>query len=150
MLLSVVVLAMIISPVFGEYHISGNRMTVHIQFPEGDEHTIDMTFGELVVMLQDTPFAPELYVANYKIDIWVYAALYQLDLPFDVSTVRHPHEVYESTITKIGEYQNGENGVWVYYVNGIRSPYHISTQLADDVHDIRFVYHAQEDGEGNK
>jgi hypothetical protein len=121
-LLSVVLLTMIILPVFGEYHIAGNRMTIRIQFPEGDEKATEITFGELVLMLQESPFPSERYVANYKIDLWVYAALYQLDLPFEVSTVRHQRGVYESTITKIGEYQNGENGLWVYYVNGIRSP----------------------------
>ena len=43
-------------------------------------------------------------------------------------------------ITEIAGVGEGARGEWIYYVNGIRSIYHINTQTAKDVHSIRFVF----------
>jgi hypothetical protein len=40
----------------------------------------------------------------------------------------------------LGGVANGPDGHWAFSVNGIRSPYHIDTQLAEGVRTIRFRY----------
>ena len=85
------------------------------------------------------PLPKNIYVDNYKIDWWVYGALQYFNLPFEVRTEGETG-LWKSVITKIGEYSNGAEGTWVYFVNGIKSKYHISTQLDEGLNCIIFIF----------
>ena len=79
---------------------------------------------------------------DYKIDWWVFAALQDLDLPFRTKTTGKTGGPWKTTILRIGNYSTGPNGRWVYFVNGIRSRYDISTQTDSELKEIKFVYEA--------
>lgn len=76
---------------------------------------------------------------GYKIDIWVFTALQKLKLPFDGITKSDGFS-YKTTITDVDGYKNNDQCRWIYYVNGYKSPYTISTQLDAGVEVIKFVY----------
>lgn len=105
----------------------GERVTVIFEFPDRDPVRVDLTYEETVPLVGDK--------LNYKIEFWVHGALLKAKLASTVS--RDDGHV---TLTSIGGIANGADGKWVYWVNGIRSPYHINTQLAPGVRTIRFRY----------
>jgi hypothetical protein len=105
----------------------GERVTVTFEFPDRDPVRVPLTYDETVELINDK--------LNYKIDFWVYGALKKANLA-SVEDRQDGHV----TLTSIGGVANGPAGRWVYYVNGIRSPYHINTQLAIGVRTIRYVF----------
>ena len=72
---------------------------------------------------------------DYKVDFWVRDALIKAKL-----ASRRETRDGNVTLTSIGSVGNGPDGHSAYWVNGIRSPYHIKTQLSEDVRTIRFRY----------
>ena len=130
-----------VNPLYGDYNISGGPITIIFEFPDGKEKETKITFPEIYEILEKRPLSKNLYVADYKIDIWIYASLQKLVLPFEVKTIHNTKKgLFESTVTKIGRYKNGDKGIWIYYVNGVKSPYQISTQLAAGVKQIKFAF----------
>ena len=119
-------------------HPVGNEgpITVLFSFPNGTNlsTTITNAFEAERIIIQK-PLSESIPVAYYKIDWWIYAALRKLDRPFKTET-----KDKKVTIVEIGDFANGQNGKWVYYVNGHLSPYHINTQLDSDVKTIKFVF----------
>jgi len=105
----------------------GERVTVFFEFPDRDPVRVDLTYEETVPLVNDK--------LNYKINFWVRGALLKAKLASTQET-RDGHV----TLTSIGGVANGGPGHWVYWVNGLRSPYHINTQLSMGVRTIRFRY----------
>ncbi len=108
---------------------------VSFEFPDGTTNAITLTYNSVLDAFQKRPLPKGVSLAVYKIDFWVYGALQSLDLPFETKTVRG-----QTAIVRISKTANGSGGEWIYYVNGIRSPYHINTQLDAEVKKIRFVF----------
>ena len=79
------------------------------------------------------PLQENIRIESYKIDGWVYGALQYFNLPFVVET-KGTTGHWKRTITKIGEFANGPEGGWVYYVNDIKSKYHMEWLRKDDSH----------------
>jgi hypothetical protein len=116
------------------------QVSIRFEFPGrvAKETKFDMfRCGEI---LGKKPLTKDVWVDNYKIDWWVFAALQDLGLSFKAKTVEKNYGLRETTILRIGEYESGAKGEWMYYVNGIRSRYHISTQTDENLKSIRFVY----------
>jgi hypothetical protein len=105
----------------------GERVTVTFDLPDREPVRVALTYEETVPLVHDK--------LNYKIDFWVHGALIKAKLA-NAREIRDGHV----TLTSIGGVANGPAGHWVYSVNGIRSPYHINTQLALGVRTIRFRY----------
>ena len=105
----------------------GERVTVTFEFPDRDPVRVPLTYDETVDLIDDK--------LNYKVDFWVYGALKKAKLASVAD--RQDGDV---TLTSIGGIANGPAGRWVYYVNGIRSRYHINTQLAVGVRTIRYAF----------
>ena len=97
-----------------------------------------MTYNAVLDAFRNRPLPAGVSPTVYKIDFWIYGALQVLEIPFKTKTVKGG-----TTIEQIGEAANGEKGKWVYYVNGIRSRYHINTQLDLEVDTIKFVYESK-------
>jgi len=72
---------------------------------------------------------------EYSIDFWIRAAFAKAGLEYSIGKTGAAHE-----ITAINSVRNGEAGRWVYFVNDIRSPYHIDSQSSESVKTIRFAY----------
>jgi hypothetical protein len=116
---------------------TGNTNTaVHVsfEFPDGTTNAIVLTPRSVREALTK-PLPKGVSPTYYKIDNWIYAALLALDLTFETETVRG-----QTTIVRVSKTTNGSDGEWIYYVNGIRSRYHINTQLDVDVRKIKFVF----------
>ena len=114
---------------------SETNVTVSFEFPDGTTNAITLTYDSALDAFKKTPLPKHVSPTYYKIDFWIYAALQSLDLPFEIKTVRG-----QATIARISKTASGPDGEWLYYVNGIRSRYHINTQLDVDVKKIRFVF----------
>ena len=115
------------------------KVEISFVFPDGSVREIKLSHMDVGNILRDKPLEQDIYVDTYKIDWWVYGALQHLELPFVVET-KGRTGYWESTITKIGDHASGSEGKWVYYVNGLKSKYHISTQLDRGIKHITFVY----------
>jgi hypothetical protein len=105
----------------------GERVVVTFEFPDRDPVRVPLTYDETVGLIHDK--------LNYKVEFWVHGALKKSQLA-SVETALDGHVM----LTSIGGVANGTAGHWVYFVNGIRSPYHINTQLAVEVRTIRYVF----------
>ena len=77
----------------------------------------------------------------YMIEFWVHAALSRLGFEYRDRVV---NEHGGRAIISVDGLANSSTGHWVYYVNGIRSPYHINTQTSEGVRSIRFAFTAHE------
>jgi hypothetical protein len=117
-------------------------INVRFEFPGGVVKETDLSARRCDEILGKKPLPKDVWVDSYKIDWWFFAALQDLDLPFKTKTIGKTGGPWETTILQIGDYESGLKGKWVYYVNGIRSRYHISTQTDEDLKSIRFVYEA--------
>lgn len=113
---------------------------IRVSFHYGDtvKETL-LAHGDLYEIFQPEHLPKHLILSGYKIDIWVVTALQKLKLSFDGFTKRDGSSL-KTTITDIEGYKNNNKCRWVYYVNGFKSPYHISTQVDLDVETIKFVY----------
>ena len=114
---------------------SETNVTVSFEFPDRTTNAITLTYSSALDAFKRKPLPKGVSPTYYKIDFWIYAALQSLDLPFETKTVRG-----DTTIVQIAKTANGGDGEWIYYVNGIRSRYHINTQLDMDAKRIRFVF----------
>jgi hypothetical protein len=114
---------------------SETNVTVSFEFPDGTTNAITLTYNSALDAFRKRPLPREVSPTVYKIDFWIYAALQSLDLHFETKTVRG-----QAMIVRISQTASGPDGEWIYYVNGIRSPYHINTQLDDAVKKIRFTF----------
>lgn len=114
---------------------SETNVTVSFEFPDRTTNAITLTYISALDTFQKRPLPKGVSPTYYKIDFWIYAALQSLDLPFETKSVRG-----ETTIVRVSKTANGSDGEWIYYVNGIRSRYHINTQLDAEVKKIRFVF----------
>jgi hypothetical protein len=61
----------------------------------------------------------------YKVEFWVRGALAKAELKYDVELVDG-----RRSVTAIDGVRNDSTGAWVYFVDGVRSRYHINTQTA--------------------
>lgn len=114
---------------------SETNVMVSFEFPDGTTNAITLTYNSVLDAFQNRPLPKGVSPTVYKIDFWVYGALQSLDLPFETKTVRG-----QTTVVRVSKTANGSEGAWIYYVDGIRSPYHINTQLDAEVKKIRFVF----------
>jgi hypothetical protein len=110
-------------------------VTVSFHFPDGSAKEVTLTYKECSDIFVQKPLPKFIPVESYKVDWWIFAALQKLDLQFEIETVKK-----RTSITRIGEYKNDEKVKWIYYVNGVRSRYHINTQLDEDVKTIKFDF----------
>ena len=102
-------------------------LPVKFEFPDRDAVSVSVTYDEVVALTHDK--------LPYTIEFWLAGALAKAGLKYSISR-EHGH----ARITEIAGVGEGAHGEWIYYVNGIRSIYHINTQAAEDVHSIRFVF----------
>jgi hypothetical protein len=114
---------------------SETNVTVSFEFPDGTTNAITLTYNSALDAFRKKPLSKKVSPTYYKIDFWIYAALQSLDLRFETKTVRG-----ETTIVRISQTASGPDGEWIYYVDGIRSRYHINTQLDAEVKKIRFLF----------
>jgi hypothetical protein len=105
----------------------GERVTVTFEFPDREPVRVDLTYEETVELIHEK--------LNYDLRFWVSGALKKARL-----SSSQVHEKGGLKITAIGGVADGPEGRWVYWVNGIRSPYHIDNQLSVGVRTIRFRY----------
>lgn len=126
-------------PVYADYLTTSNG-PIEVSFYYNDQvRTTVVNLGDFQDIFKPEELPEHVGLEGYKIDIWVFTALQKLKLPFDGVT-RGEGGVYKTVITEIDGYKNGSKCNWIYYVNGFKSPYTISTQLDQDVKAIRFVY----------
>jgi hypothetical protein len=111
------------------------NVSVSFEFPGGTTNIISLTYDSALDAFKKKPLPEDVAPTPYKIDLWVYAALQALNLPFKTKTVRG-----DTAIEQVAKTSNGPDGEWIYYVNGMRSRYHINTQLDERVKTIRFVF----------
>jgi len=102
-------------------------LPVKFEFPDRDAVSVAVTYDEVVALTHEK--------LPYTIEFWLKGALAKAELKYSTS-----REGGHARITEIAGVGEGARGEWIYYVNGIRSIYHINTQTAKDVHSIRFVF----------
>jgi hypothetical protein len=134
---------MIASPAYSDHPTSiedpNQKVEISFIFPNGSVYESNFSYFDIQNILLKNPLNKDIYVDNYKIDWWVYGALQHFKLPFEVNT-KGRTGYWESVITKIGDYTNGSEGNWAYYVNNIKSNYHISTQTDQGLKRIKFIF----------
>ncbi|MHC1727298.1 MAG: hypothetical protein AB9866_15045 [Syntrophobacteraceae bacterium] len=118
------------------------QINVKFEFPGGTVKETTLTVNRCHEIFKKKPLPKGVWVDDYKIDWWVFAALQDLNLPFKAETTGKTGGPWKTTILQIGEYPSGPQGTWIYYINGIKSPYHISTQEDSGLMSIKFVYKA--------
>ncbi len=101
-------------------------VTVSVEFPDREPVMIAITYDEVVKLTGDK--------LPYEVAFWVRGAFAKAGFEYSVEKVARAESV-----TSIAGLSNEPGSRWVYYVNGIRSPYHINTQSSEDVRTIRFV-----------
>lgn len=119
-------------------HPSANtrtNVTVSFVFPNGSTKQKIMTYDSVLDAFRKKHLPAGVSPSGYKVDFWIYGALQALEIPFTAKTMKG-----QTTIEQIGEASNGTKGNWVYYVNGIKSRYHINTQMDLDVDIIKFIF----------
>ena len=121
---------------------SEKNITISFIFPDGTNKSVSLTYTDVNSILREKPLPKDLYVDTYKIDWWIFGALQKLDIPFNVNTEGQVGK-WKTTIVKIGKLSSGPDGEWIYYINGIRSQYHISAQIDSGVKTIKFEYKKQ-------
>jgi hypothetical protein len=77
----------------------------------------------------------------YTVEFWLKGALAKAGLKYAIS-----REKGNVRITEIAGVREDAHGKWVYYVNGVRSIYHINTQAGHDLRSIRFVFEPKAPG----
>lgn len=117
-----------------------SEIRVAFQFPGSAVKQTTLTVVRCYEIFRRKPLPKDVRVDDYKIDWWVFAALQDLNLPFTTRTVGKTGGPWKTAIVSIGDYATGPRGKWVYFVNGTRSRYEISTQADADVKEIKFVY----------
>ena len=139
-----VLLALLIAaPAFADHPTGADprsEVKVSFQFPDATVRQTTLTIFRCSSILRQKPLPKDVWVDDYKIDWWVFAALQDLDIPFNTKTVGKTGGTWKTTIVQIGDYSTGPNGRWVLFVNGTRSRFDISTQTDSDLREIRFVY----------
>jgi hypothetical protein len=117
-----------------------SQVNVRFEFPGGFTKETTLTVFRCREIFKQKPLSKDVWVDNYKIDWWVFAALQDLGIPFKTKTIGNTGGLWKTTILQIGEHRSGPKGEWIYYVNGIRSRYNISAQTDESLKSIKFVY----------
>jgi len=104
-------------------------VSVSFEFPNGKTYQTNITETEVRRILDRN--------IGYMVEWWVHGALSKLNLEYKEIVVNSEGAL---AVISIDGVANGENGSWVFYVNGFRSIYHINTQSREGVRNIRFVY----------
>jgi hypothetical protein len=76
----------------------------------------------------------------YKMEFWIRGSLAKAGMKYEVEMSEG-----RKTITTIDGVPNDSTGTWVYFVDGVRSRYHINTQTAPMVRNVRFVFEKNHD-----
>ncbi|NLB55458.1 MAG: hypothetical protein GX811_06795 [Lentisphaerae bacterium] len=118
------------------------NVNVTFLFPDSTNKSVALTKDDVNQALKEKPLPKDLHIDTYKIDWWIFGALQKLDIPFKAKTEGKTGN-WKTTIIKIGDLSNGADGEWIFYVNGIRSKYYVSTQLDSEVKSIKFEYKKQ-------
>ena len=100
---------------------------VTFEFGGRDPVTVSVTYEEVVELIHEKH--------PYMIQFWVAGALAKAVLKYSIE-----RQQGHNRISEIAGVREDAHGEWVYYVNGIRSIYHINTQSADGLRSIRFVF----------
>ena len=106
---------------------ASQEIAISFAFPDGSTRSTTVTLDEVEKLTGQRP--------AYTLLPWVHAALKKLDLPHVSSKVEGG-----IALTSIGGIANGSRGTWVYAVNGIASPYQLSTQTIEDARTVAFSY----------
>jgi hypothetical protein len=105
-------------------------VVVSFVFPGGVIKSTDVTDNEVRDLLHEN--------LGYMIEWWVRGALAKLGLPHVITVVDQKSKA--TAVTSVDGVTSGPAGRWVLYVDGIRSRYHINTQVRQNEHQIRLVY----------
>ena len=105
-------------------------VVVSFVFPGGATKSTELTNSEVRDLLHEN--------FGYMIEWWVRGALAKLDLPHVITVVERKSNA--RAVTSIAGVANGATGRWVLYVDGVRSRYHINTQIRQHEKRVRLVY----------
>lgn len=100
---------------------------VLIDFPDREDLDIAVTYEEVVELTGDKH--------PYKVKFWVNGAFTKAGLKYDIEKAAG-----NESVRSIQGVANDTAARWVYFVDGIRSPYHINTQTAPQPRTIRFKF----------
>jgi hypothetical protein len=110
----------------------GYVVAVSFEFPERPPVQVAISYSEVVELTG--------VKHPYKVEFWVRGALAKANLKYQADLVDG-----RRTITAIDNVRNDATGTWVYFVDGVRSKYHINTQTAPQPRSIRFVFERPRD-----
>jgi len=111
----------------GEYAVA-----VSFEFPERPPVHVAISYSEVVELTG--------VKHPYYVEFWVRGALAKSNLKYKTDFIGG-----QRTITVIDNVRNDATGTWVYFVDGVRSKYHINTQTAPQPRSIRFVFERRRD-----
>ena len=105
-------------------------VVVSFVFPGGVTRSAELTDNEVRGLLREN--------IGYMVEWWVRGALAKLQLRHVISVVDPRSKAM--AVTSVDGVANGPTGQWVLYVDGIRSRYHINTQVRQHERQIKLVY----------
>ena len=105
-------------------------VVVSFVFPGGVTKSTELTDNEVRSLLHAN--------IGYMVEWWVRGALAKLQLPHTISVVDATSKAV--AVTLVDGVANGPTGRWVLYVDGIRSRYHINTQVRQHERQVKLVY----------
>jgi len=103
---------------------------VKFEFPDREAVSVSVTYEEVVALTHEK--------LAYTIEFWLKGALAKAGLNYSIK-----REPGNTRVTEIAGVREDAHGEWIYYVNGIRSIYHINTQTTQGLRSIRFVFKAR-------
>ena len=105
-------------------------VVVSFVFPGGVTRSTQLTDNEVRDLLHAN--------FGYMVEWWVRGALAKLQLPHVISVVDPTSKAM--AVTSVDGLANGRTGHWVLYVDGVRSRYHINTQVRQHERQVKLVY----------
>lgn len=108
---------------------TGHSMVVSIAFPDGRSYQTTLEESEVAEINGSN--------VNYMLLSWARAALSRLGLSHETDSGESPSGIAIISIDGVG---NDEEGAWVYFANGFRSPYSLDTQLFEGVERLEFRF----------
>lgn len=105
-------------------------VTVRFVFPGGSAKEVALTYPEAADILREK--------LPYTVDFWVRAALRKLHLRY--KTEQQQGKVACDKIVQIEDVANSTGQEWVYFVDGMLSPYCINNQIAANIKTIRYEF----------
>jgi hypothetical protein len=112
--------------------IAEQSVDVSFEFPARPPVHVSVTLSEVTQLTGDK--------LPYKVEYWLLGALAKAELKYAMELVDG-----RRTVTAIDDVRNDSTGTWAYFVDGVRSKYHINTQTAPTVRSIRFVFEKARD-----